>query len=119
MTAQQQAQASKDVRLAFPPATKYLVYYEENGIDASTYLKVELSAVDLATFLQQQPLAGASWQAEGAWAVQNEGIPDWNPQKVARFRFQSFQLPNAEALRVLIDETDEQSKVVYLMWFST
>lgn len=119
VTAQQQAQASKDMKLAFPPSTKYLVYYEENGLDASTYLKIELSADDLATFLLQPPLAGTSWETDGAWQVQNEAVPDWSPQKVAKFRFQSFLLPNAEALKVLIDDTNEQSKIVYLKWFST
>lgn len=89
------------------------------GPDDAVHLKVEIPASEIASFLAQAPLSSANWKNSHPLIKDIPEWPQWQPSKIRRFRFEQFQLPNGQALNVLIDDDQEDPKRVYLLWFET
>jgi hypothetical protein len=126
VTSQQQASASQSMGLSFPPATKFLLYNrasEQGGFlpapDDAVHLKVEIPAGAMGQFLAQAPFSSASWTSSRSWITDMPNWSDWQPSTIQNFRSEQFDLPNGEALNVLIDDESQDPKIVYLFWFQT
>lgn len=125
VTAEQQASASRSMRLSFPPETRFLLYHrasEQGGLpgpDDAVHLKIELPASALERLLAQSPLSSASWTSRDPLIMDEPKWPEWQPSKIKKFRFRQFELPKGQALEVLIDDDRDDPKVLYLFWFET
>jgi hypothetical protein len=125
VTAQQQASAARLTGLKFPPGTRFLLYHrmsEEGGFpapDDALYLKIELQASAMATFLAQVPLSSAKWTSSYPLIGDMPKWPQWQPSRIHKFRFEQFQLPRGQGLNVLIDDDKQDPKIIYVFWFET
>ena len=126
VTPQQQASAAKSMGLTFPGDARFLFYHRmsENerfmpAPDDAVYLKIALSPASLDAILKQPPLSSAKWVGKLSNMHDSSDWPAWQPSKVKKFRFQQFDLPSAECLNVMIDDDNDEVKVVYLFWFQT
>ena len=110
--------------LTFPPETRFLLYHRASeagglpGPDDAVHLKIELPAAALAKFLSQTPLSSARWTNRHSLSDMPKW-PEWKPSKIQKLRFQHFELPKGQALNVLIDDDQDEPKVIYLFWFET
>lgn len=126
VSVEQQAAASRAMGLSFPPETKFLFYHRESdhpGLlpapDDMMYLKIELPASALPKLLAQAPLSSGEWSSTRPEIYDMPNRPEWRPSQIKKYRSRQFRLPDAEGLNALIDEDQEATKVVYLMWFET
>jgi hypothetical protein len=124
VTAQQGASAGRSMGLSFPPETRFLLYHRasEGGLpapDDAVHLKIELPASSLATLLSQSPLLSAKWTSSRPLITDVPKWTEWKPSKIKNFRCEQFQLPNGQALNMLIDDDRDDTKVVYFFWFET
>jgi hypothetical protein len=120
VTAAQQADASGSMGLTFPPETRFLFYSRASrGPDGAIWLKIELPAKSLPFFLAQPTLAGAPWKNKDAMMSGSDDWSQWQPERIKKYRYSVFELPQAKYLRVLIDEDTADPKVVYLFWHET
>ena len=120
VTPQQQADAGASMGLTFPPETRFLLYHRETGgPDDAVSLKIELPAGALSVLLDQTPLPSAKWTNSHSLITDVPNWPEWQPSKIKKFRFEQFQLPKGQFLNVLIDDDQDDRKVVYLYWLET
>jgi hypothetical protein len=125
ITAQQHTGAGQSMGLSFPPETRFLLYHRQSeqgglpGPDDAVHLKIELPSSALAAFLDQPPFVSAKWSSSDSRVTDVAKWPEWRPSQVKQFRSEQFKLPNGEAIQVLIDDDQEETKVVYLFWFET
>lgn len=120
VTAKQRAHASASTGLTFPPGTQFLLYHSDlRGPDDAVSLKISLNKADFEAFLGQPAFASAMWRDTYASITDVPGWSQWQPSKVTKYRFEQFELPKAECLSLLIDDDQDDPKVVYLFWHQT
>jgi hypothetical protein len=116
ITPQQRTMASQAMGVKFPAGAEALLYEYWSGLDDSLYLKVRMTTSDLETFLTQARFSGVEWENQGQQLRDMEGVPEWTPSGVGQYRFGEIELPSAEWIWVLIDDTYDDEHEVYFAW---
>lgn len=126
VTAAQQHSASESMGISFPPETQFLLYHRETEEpsllpvpDDCVHLKLQLPSAVASKMLAKAPFDAADWGVNARHVNDVPAWKDWRPSHVTRFRSAQIPLPQAECLNVLIDDDNEETKVVYLIWFET
>lgn len=105
--------------VTFPASTNFLLFHYIDSMDDAMWLKIELPASDLPAFIAQPVLANAEWSNQSRKVSDMPKVPEWTPSQVQHFRADQIKLPSAEYLNVMIDETDTDKTIIYLMWQQT
>lgn len=116
ITAEHRRIAGALTGISFPPSTKFDFFRRTEGLgDDSASFKVRVTTVDLDAILAQPPLAGESWRTDRRY-VYDANWTGWSPGAASHFRSAQFQLPGLTVLSLLIDDSSDDTKVVYINW---
>jgi hypothetical protein len=98
-----------------PESARLLGVRRESGMDDLIQVKLEMSAVEFATFVASSPLARQpleSWENNGIWGFDHDF---WDPHRVPNLRSAETGYPDARSFRLGIDERKPGVVVVYLV----
>jgi hypothetical protein len=116
-TAAQIAEFTANARITLPPSAEAIGWREERGMDDALWLQVKMPAEELSAFLERSPFESAKWHSGDKYSL-SQFDQFWTTPPV-RYRSAHESLPNARVLNILIDESDDEEVVVYLMWHET
>jgi hypothetical protein len=104
------------VGLKFPDDAQFVNYHEETGgPDNDFFLKVVIRGDWKGVFAQSLVDASSlSGRSRGVYPLPS--LPWWDVDKPKNFLYGQVSLPDACALRLLIDLDSEQQTTLYLLW---
>lgn len=104
--------------LVIPPSAKATEYRWIFSQDGQEFLKLEMPAADLATFLRKSGLDGVLVNTDNPNRFDSL-FGDFLPAPPTKFREGQKSLPDDEWLNVIVDEDSATTAVIYLSWFGT
>lgn len=107
----------ESAQLKIPASSTPLLWRESHGIDMAIWLKMKMPAADLPSFFAASPINPKELSISDSFG--RDRFQDFYNSPPTKYRAASYNLPQAQCLNVLIDESDPAEKVVYLMWHET
>lgn len=108
------------MRLVLPSDVRVLGWKKMAGMDDIVFLKISIKPTDVPSFLSSSPFANVPLSRSQQYLHDDDaGEEWWKPSGSQRYRSGQVTLPAAEVLSILLDESDPDSQVVYLMWHET
>lgn len=115
-TQNQIAEFVRKTGVKLPASAQPIGWREARGMDDALWLQVSMPRSDVEGFLNGSPFSGKPLQAGVGTTIPFKHFFTTAPQ---RYRGEQFALPNARVLNILIDDSDDTTAMVYMMWHET
>jgi hypothetical protein len=114
------SQLSEFVRkagISLPASAQPIGWREEHGMDEALWLQVRMPVQDFQRFLDNSPFHGSTLTSNDPYQISQ--FREFLPKPPAHYRAGQLSLPNGRVLNLVVDESDNENVVVYLMWHET
>ena len=116
-TVSQIAEFTNNASITLPVSAQPVGWHEERGMDDALWLQVKMPASDLNSFLDSSPFRHTTLTTNFEYIIYM--FWEFYTTPPVRYRAGQQSLPKAQALNMLIDETNTTNLVMYLMWHET
>jgi hypothetical protein len=109
----------QSMKVKFPKSTRFLNANDSSALNSKIFfLKIEMDKRDLADFLISSPFHNQELSNKEI-CVDNETFSWWTPEKAKIFKSGRTKVPENSTLEILIDYTNEDRPIIYLLLFGT
>ena len=103
--------------ISLPVSAQPIGWREEHGMDEALWLQVRMPAQDFQSFLDNSPFHESTLTTNDPYQIIQ--FREFLPKPPAHYRAGQQSLPNGQVLNMVVDESDTENVVVYLMWHET
>lgn len=104
--------------LIIPATAKAIGWYEERGMDDALYLQIEMQTSELEQFLDNTPFKNAVFSKNSEYDLYTFNV-FYKSNPPTTYRSAEVWLPNARAIKILVNESNPANTIVYLLWHET
>jgi hypothetical protein len=116
-TAAQIAAFSARANIALPASAKPTRWMQQQGLDDAMWMQVEIPTKDVQAFLDNSPFRNTVLSKDAPLRLHDFSL--WVSKAPLKYQAGQSALANAKVLNILIDQSDDQTAIIYLMWHQT
>lgn len=117
VTSAMQQDIRERTKLQFPETTRFLMYELIERHDDRIWLVIEMPELDLDSFLKQPLLKDVRWSKTTNSIKSSIEHEAWRPEELTQFRSMSFHPHSGETMKITIDDSQRDPKVIYIVWY--
>jgi hypothetical protein len=116
-TAAQIAVFNTHANITLPASAKPTRWMQQQGLDDAMWMQIEIPTKDVRAFLDNSPFRNSTLSKDAPLRLHDFSL--WVAKAPLKYQAGQSALANAQVLNILIDQSDDQTAIIYLMWHQT